>query len=66
MVFIWPCQRKQWGIDSIISSAHGRTSHGGVQWYAVHGDNASRLRDSEGAQLKLCHPTVYQRLPSGG
>lgn len=41
-----------------------RTSHGGVQRDAVHGDDASSLQDREGAQPELCHPAVHQCLSS--
>lgn len=60
----------------ILSSAHVghdvyqavvcvRTTHGGVQRDAVHGDDVSGLQNGEGAQPELCHPAVHQRLPSG-
>lgn len=50
---------------SFFVAVHIRTSHGGVHWDAVHGDNSSSLQDSEGAQPELHPAAVHQRLPSG-
>lgn len=53
-------------LQSVLVPPPGRTSHGGLQRDAVHGDHAPRLQDGEGAQPELCHPAVHQRLPTGG
>lgn len=49
---------------NVYLSFHRKT-HGGVQWDAVTGGDASGLQNSEGIQSKLCHPAVHQLLSPG-